>query len=185
MFRSSGFAAAALLSTTILAAGAAHATPMPSHVVVVMLENHDFSQFVGNPSAPFINGTLIPQGLLYTNSHGVEHPSQPNYLDFFSGSNQGVSIGNSTPGNTYNFPAIYAALESQVTAYQAALTAGTPGYSAAGLATLQAKAAAIKPYVVYGTLATGDEDQQIHLWEIPSGRELTRWPAHDAGPSER
>ncbi len=168
MFRSSGFAAAALLSTTILAAGAAHATPMPSHVVVVMLENHDFSQFVGNPAAPFINGTLIPQGLLYTNSHGVEHPSQPNYLDFFSGSNQGVSIANSTPSNTYNFPAIYAALESQVAAYQTALTAGTAGYSAAGLATLQAKAAAIKPYVVYGTLATGDAFPAPKNFNIPA-----------------
>ena len=30
------------------------------------------------------------------------------------------------------------------------------------------------------TLATGDEDRQIRLWDIPSGRELTHWPAHDA-----
>jgi WD40 repeat protein len=30
------------------------------------------------------------------------------------------------------------------------------------------------------TLATGDEGREIFLWELPSGRELTHWPAHEA-----
>lgn len=30
------------------------------------------------------------------------------------------------------------------------------------------------------TLAIGSEDRSLSLWEIPSGRELARWPAHDA-----
>src|SRR5262249_31288811 len=34
---------------------------------------------------------VAQQGALYTQSCAVEHPSQPNYLDLFSGSNQGVT----------------------------------------------------------------------------------------------
>ena len=152
----SGSIVAAILAVGSLSAGRAEAVPMPAHTVVVMLENHDFSQFVGNPSAPFINHTLIPGGLLFANSHGVEHPSQPNYLDLFSGSNQDVSINNATPTNSYNFPAIYAGLQGQIKSYQGQLDAGAAGYTPAGLTALQAKADQIQPYVVYGTLATGD-----------------------------
>ena len=62
----------------------------PDHVVVVIEENHSFSQIIGSSSAPFIN-SLAQQGALFTQSFAVEHPSQPNYLDLFSGSNQGVT----------------------------------------------------------------------------------------------
>lgn len=64
--------------------------PRPDHIVVVMEENHDYSQIIGSSAAPYIN-SLAAQGALMTNSHGVTHPSQPNYLDIFSGSNQGVT----------------------------------------------------------------------------------------------
>jgi uncharacterized membrane protein len=62
----------------------------PDHVIVVMEENHSFSEIIGSSSAPFIN-SLAQQGALFTQSFAVEHPSQPNYLDLFSGSNQGVT----------------------------------------------------------------------------------------------
>lgn len=62
----------------------------PDHVVIVMEENHSFSDIIGSSSAPFIN-SLAQQGALFTQSFAVEHPSQPNYLDLFSGSNQGVT----------------------------------------------------------------------------------------------
>jgi hypothetical protein len=62
----------------------------PDHVVIVMEENHSFSNIIGSSSAPFIN-SLAQQGALFTQSFAVEHPSQPNYLDLFSGSNQGVT----------------------------------------------------------------------------------------------
>src|SRR6266849_9675607 len=62
----------------------------PDHVVVVMEENHSFSSIIGSSSAPYIN-SLAQQGALFTQSFGVEHPSQPNYLDLFSGSNQGIT----------------------------------------------------------------------------------------------
>ena len=54
------------------------------------MENHDFSQIIGNTDAPYIN-SLADQGANFTQSFAIEHPSQPNYLDLFSGSNQGVT----------------------------------------------------------------------------------------------
>lgn len=62
----------------------------PDHVVIVMEENHSFSEIIGSSSAPFIN-SLAQQGALFTQSFAIEHPSEPNYLDLFSGSNQGVT----------------------------------------------------------------------------------------------
>jgi hypothetical protein len=64
--------------------------PRPDHIVIVIEENHDFAQIIGSPDAPFIN-SLAQQGAVMTASTAVEHPSQPNYLDLFSGSNQGVT----------------------------------------------------------------------------------------------
>lgn len=71
---------------------AAHAQtlPRPDHIVLVMEENHAFSEIIGSSSAPYIN-SLAKQGALFTNSHGVTHPSEPNYLALFSGSTQGIS----------------------------------------------------------------------------------------------
>ncbi len=69
---------------------AATAPPRFDHIVVVMEENHSFSDVIGSSSAPYIN-SLASQGALFTNSFAIEHPSQPNYLDLFSGSNQGVT----------------------------------------------------------------------------------------------
>jgi hypothetical protein len=81
-----------LIGMAALAVAPAHADilPVPDHVVVVIEENHSYSQVIGSPSAPYIN-QLAQAGASFTNSHGIEHPSQPNYLDLFSGSNQGVS----------------------------------------------------------------------------------------------
>ncbi|HXA85216.1 MAG TPA: alkaline phosphatase family protein [Candidatus Dormibacteraeota bacterium] len=62
----------------------------PDHLVIVIEENHSFASIIGSSSAPYIN-SLAQQGALFTQSFGVEHPSQPNYLDLFSGSNQGVT----------------------------------------------------------------------------------------------
>lgn len=60
------------------------------HMVIVIEENHSFKQIVGNSDAPFLQ-SLIEKGALFTNAVGVTHPSQPNYLAFFSGSTQGVT----------------------------------------------------------------------------------------------
>jgi phosphatidylinositol-3-phosphatase len=66
------------------------AIPAPAHTVVVMLENHSYGQVIGDAAAPFIN-SVARRGALFTSAHAVTHPSQPNYLDLFSGSTQGVT----------------------------------------------------------------------------------------------
>lgn len=86
------------------------ALPMPDHVVMVIEENRSFSNIIGNASAPFIN-SLAAQGALMTQSFGIDHASQPNYLQLFSGSNQGVT-DNSTP-HAFNSPNLRSALASQ------------------------------------------------------------------------
>ncbi|MEO6835968.1 MAG: alkaline phosphatase family protein [Candidatus Tumulicola sp.] len=65
--------------------------PRASSVVVVIMENRDYDLIIGNPQAPYVNGTLVPQAALMTSSHAITHPSQPNYLALFSGSTQGIT----------------------------------------------------------------------------------------------
>jgi hypothetical protein len=113
-------AATALASTllTALPAHAANGVPTPDHVVVVILENHSYSEIIGSSSAPYLN-SLANQGAVFTNSFAVEHPSEPNYLDLFSGGNQGVT-DDSCP-HTLSAPNLASALHA------AGLTFG--GYS--------------------------------------------------------
>jgi acid phosphatase len=70
---------------TLLAAAPAPLLHAPSHVVIIVEENKDYSQIVGNTQdAPYLND-LIERGALLTNSYAVTHPSQPNYLALFAG----------------------------------------------------------------------------------------------------
>lgn len=66
------------------------AGPHGSQVTILVMENKDYNRVVGNPQAPYFNGTLVPQGVLLRNSHAIGHPSEPNYLALFSGSTQGI-----------------------------------------------------------------------------------------------
>jgi len=68
----------------------AQALPLPSHVVIVVEENHSYSQIIGSSKAPYIN-SLAAVGASFTNSHAITQPSQPNYLALFSGSTQKVT----------------------------------------------------------------------------------------------
>jgi hypothetical protein len=67
----------------------------PDHVVIVIEENHAYSQIVGASAAPYIN-SLLSDTLcaLLTQSYGLAHPSQPNYIMLFSGANQGITTDN-------------------------------------------------------------------------------------------
>lgn len=90
----------------ILLVVAALAAPLPhaDHVTIVVMENRNYASVVDNRAAPYFNETLVPRGALITNSHAIEHPSQPNYLDLFSGSNQGVR--NDSCPHTFDAPNI-------------------------------------------------------------------------------
>jgi|GEM_PF-1135383 len=61
-------------------------------VFLIVLENHNWSSFAGNPAAPYLNHTLLPlasHATRYYNPPGL-HPSLPNYLWLEAGSNCGV-----------------------------------------------------------------------------------------------
>jgi acid phosphatase len=73
----------------------APALPRPDHTVVVIMENHAYSDVVGNRSAPYI-ASLRNAGATFTDSHAVAHPSQPNYLALFAGGTENLS-DNSCP----------------------------------------------------------------------------------------
>ncbi|MEV4612086.1 alkaline phosphatase family protein [Kitasatospora sp. NPDC049258] len=83
----------------------AAALPAPDHVVVVVMENHAYSQVIGSSSAPYLNNTLKAGGASLTQSFGLTHPSEPNYYMLFSGSNQGrtddscVGVGSISAAN--------------------------------------------------------------------------------------
>ena len=64
--------------------------PRPDHVVIVIEENHSYPEIIGSSAAPYIN-SLALQGASFTQSYAITHPSEPNYLAFFSGSTQGVT----------------------------------------------------------------------------------------------
>ncbi|MFC5406196.1 alkaline phosphatase family protein [Cohnella soli] len=70
--------------------------PTVDHIVIVIEENHSLREISGNKSAPYMN-QLMKQGANLVNHFAIEHPSQPNYLDLFSGSNQGVKDDKKTP----------------------------------------------------------------------------------------
>jgi acid phosphatase len=74
-----------------------------------MEENHGYDEVIGSTNAPFIT-QLSNDGALFTDSHGVVHPSQPNYLALFSGSTQGVTgdkcFQDTTPFTTPNLASL-------------------------------------------------------------------------------
>jgi hypothetical protein len=88
------------LAALVLVAQSASANPVsrrsessgaaPRHIFYIMMENHGYSEIIGNNAdAPFIN-RLAGRAELATNYYGVTHPSLPNYLAAISGSFHGI-----------------------------------------------------------------------------------------------
>src|SRR4051812_44342454 len=90
------------------------ASPLPhyDHVVVVFEENKNYEDVLGQGVPPPVLWPVIPptqlnmpqytrdlarQGVSLTNMFAETHPSQPNYLAFFSGSTAGVQGDNPPP----------------------------------------------------------------------------------------
>ena len=78
-------------------------------VVVIVMENHSYGPtdpgvkgrttkyIVGNPDAPYINGTLIPQGTLFSNDLAGGSQSLPNYLLMTAGADGGCPTNVCSP----------------------------------------------------------------------------------------
>lgn len=73
------------------------APPRYDHVVVVIEENRTAGQIIGDQvNAPYIT-SLARGGVSLNSMFAIVHPSQPNYLELFSGANQGVLDDNLPP----------------------------------------------------------------------------------------
>lgn len=81
----------ALLALTLAPAAQAGQLPRPDHVVIVIEENRGYAQIMDKLRSDSYIHALAKRGMLLTQSYGVTHPSQPNYLALFSGSTQGVT----------------------------------------------------------------------------------------------
>ena len=103
------------------------ATPQFDHIVVVIEENHSNQDIYGNLDAPYINW-LADHGARFDTFFAITHPSQPNYLEFFSGSDQGVR-SNSPPGI---FPFTTPNLGGNLLAVGRTFTSYSQGLPAAG-----------------------------------------------------
>jgi hypothetical protein len=88
-----------LLGTALMGTMFAGEGPVPKgvprldHVFVIMMENHGYSQIVGNPSAPFAN-QYARSANAATNYFAIGHPSSTNYLEIVGASNFGVRADN-------------------------------------------------------------------------------------------
>lgn len=56
----------------------------PRHVVIIVEENKSYHDILGENDAPYI-ASLAKRAAVFTQSYGVAHPSQPNYIALFSG----------------------------------------------------------------------------------------------------
>ena len=89
-------------STSAVDAQRARATHAITKVFVIVMENHNWSSIKNNPSAPYINGTLLAQGAHaegYTSPNDV-HPSEPNYVWLEAGDNLAI-LDDDDPGANY------------------------------------------------------------------------------------
>jgi len=60
-----------------------------SHLFVIVLENREYDDVVGNPEAPFLNA-LARRETVAAYYYAVAHPSLPNYLAMLGGSTFGI-----------------------------------------------------------------------------------------------
>jgi phosphatidylinositol-3-phosphatase len=64
--------------------------PTVDRIAVVVMENREYGQVIGNASAPYTN-RLANRFTLATHFFAVSHPSLPNYLALIGGSTFGIS----------------------------------------------------------------------------------------------
>lgn len=82
----------AVVSFLCIKGMAQNSPPKPDHVVIVVLENTAYGTIINSTKAPYLKSLANdPGNALFVNSFGMTHPSQPNYLYLFSGTNQGVT----------------------------------------------------------------------------------------------
>jgi len=76
--------------------------PVYDHIVIVVEENKDYEEIIGNSNSPYINNVLKKEGASFTQMYGEEHYSQGNYFWMFSGDNQTVGFTDQVPSEESN-----------------------------------------------------------------------------------
>jgi hypothetical protein len=79
--------------------------PLPDHIVICIMENKGYPQVIDTPAhSPYIAALANdPMSALFTQSYAIAYPSQPNYINLFSGANQGVT-NNNVPSAHFTTP---------------------------------------------------------------------------------
>ena len=103
----------------------ADTTPHVTKVLWIFMENQSYGagakQIPGNPSAPYIDNTLIGQCGSTSDYHAATHPSYPNYLAATSGSTQGWS---SDTLGYFNVPSIFSQTDPSWRSYEEFMPVG-------------------------------------------------------------
>src|SRR5579884_3564 len=81
------------------------------HVVVIVMENHNYGRLIGASDAPYINQLASECGLA-TNYSAVSHPSLPNYLALTAGSTFGITDDKNPSGHPLGSSSIFSQLGS-------------------------------------------------------------------------
>lgn len=114
-----GLAVFAAMSVPLASAGGQVATaksggsiPHYDHVFLIIDENHNYNQIIGNPDAPEINALASDYGVA-TSYTGVADPSEPNYVAMLGGSDFGISSDDPYffPGHTVEAANLMSQLE--------------------------------------------------------------------------
>jgi len=61
-----------------------------AHIVVILMENKEYTQVIGSSDAPYLN-RLAKRKVLLTKEYAISHPSLPNYLTLTGGSTFGIT----------------------------------------------------------------------------------------------
>lgn len=64
--------------------------PVFDHIILIMFENQNFQQVIGNNEMPTFN-QLAAQNVLLTDYYAVTHPSLPNYIALIGGDTFGIT----------------------------------------------------------------------------------------------
>jgi hypothetical protein len=114
----------------LLAASHAHAASVApyNHIFVIMEENHEYSQIIGNANAPNINAYASTYGLA-TNYDSVTHPSAPNYVALMGGSYFGIQDDNGWQTHKQKHPDLTSQLDAASLTWKAYFQSmPKPGY---------------------------------------------------------
>lgn len=120
-------ALAAATSWALTGVSVASASPCGSatsghykHIFVIVMENHSYTDVIGNPATPNLNALAKTYGIA-TDYFAVTHPSEPNYVALLGGSPFTVSNDNAYYVNQVAAPSLISELDHNHVSWKAYL----------------------------------------------------------------